>query len=148
MIFLQIDGKWSDWSNWTTCSQRCWYSTQDEKPTQKRYRNCDSPKPKYGGRDCFGDDFEEQQCNTAPCPINGQWSDWGPWSPCSSTCGEGVQERTRLCDNPRPANGGEYCKGHSKIVKTCVGSPGAACPSKIFLESNIAFYIINLWNLQ
>lgn len=37
---------------------------------------------------------------------------WGPWSfttICSTTCGSGMQQRIRRCENPRAENGGNSC---------------------------------------
>uniref|UniRef100_H2MDX8 Hemicentin 2 n=1 Tax=Oryzias latipes TaxID=8090 RepID=H2MDX8_ORYLA len=50
---------------------------------------------------------------------NGGYSLWGEWSPCSSSCGEGLQERVRSCSNPEPANGGRPCSGPSVDTKKC-----------------------------
>uniref|UniRef100_A0A3B3VLR1 Hemicentin 2 n=1 Tax=Poecilia latipinna TaxID=48699 RepID=A0A3B3VLR1_9TELE len=47
------------------------------------------------------------------------YSSWGEWSPCSSTCGQGFQERNRLCNNPAPANGGRACGGPSTDSRKC-----------------------------
>lgn len=71
--FPQIDGGWGPWSNWTSCSKSCWDRKDKQKPTKKRYRDCNSPKPAMGGRSCSGVDFEEVECNTSPCSINGGW---------------------------------------------------------------------------
>ncbi|KAK7454681.1 hypothetical protein BaRGS_00039564, partial [Batillaria attramentaria] len=43
------------------------------------------------------------------CPVDGGWSCWTDWGPCSVTCGEGTRTRTRTCDNPPPSNGGADC---------------------------------------
>uniref|UniRef100_A0A3B5AUN6 Cell adhesion molecule-related/down-regulated by oncogenes n=1 Tax=Stegastes partitus TaxID=144197 RepID=A0A3B5AUN6_9TELE len=50
---------------------------------------------------------------------NGGYSNWEDWGPCSSTCGQGFQERIRLCNNPEPANGGRSCSGPSIDSRKC-----------------------------
>ena len=30
----------------------------------------------------------------------GGWSQWGPWTGCTRTCGRGINYRKRKCDNP------------------------------------------------
>uniref|UniRef100_A0A3Q2Y4I9 Hemicentin 2 n=1 Tax=Hippocampus comes TaxID=109280 RepID=A0A3Q2Y4I9_HIPCM len=47
------------------------------------------------------------------------YSNWQDWGPCSSICGQGSQERSRLCNNPEPANGGRTCIGPSIDSRTC-----------------------------
>uniref|UniRef100_A0A3B4XL25 Hemicentin-1-like n=1 Tax=Seriola lalandi dorsalis TaxID=1841481 RepID=A0A3B4XL25_SERLL len=56
---------------------------------------------------------------TLKVQINGGYSNWQEWSPCSSTCGQGFQERIRLCNNPEPANGGRSCSGPSIDSRKC-----------------------------
>ncbi|XP_065369742.1 A disintegrin and metalloproteinase with thrombospondin motifs 9 isoform X3 [Calliphora vicina] len=51
--------------------------------------------------------------------VNGGWGPWSPWSQCSLTCGGGVQESRRECDNPLPKNGGKYCTGARKKYRSC-----------------------------
>ena len=50
--------------------------------------------------------------------VNGGWSTWIPGK-CSVTCGIGIVQLTRRCDNPRPANGGRNCFGNSQIIRQC-----------------------------
>ena len=48
----------------------------------------------------------------------GGWSEWGPWSVCSKTCGAGVRERIRTCTNPKPVNYPQ-CAGTSQGEQEC-----------------------------
>ena len=52
---------------------------------------------------------------------NGTWTSWGPWEPCSETCGnEGLQIRYRMCY--------QYgCKGITDQVRPC--KPSKPCPT-------------------
>ncbi|XP_065929593.1 ectin [Magallana gigas] len=58
--------------------------------------------------------------------VDGAWGDWTSWGGCSTTCGGGRQSRSRICDNPRPANGGKTCSGSSADFQDC---NTAACPT-------------------
>ncbi|XP_023715341.1 A disintegrin and metalloproteinase with thrombospondin motifs 3 isoform X2 [Cryptotermes secundus] len=58
-------------------------------------------------------------------PRDGGWSEWSGWTSCSRTCGFGVTFRSRTCDNPRPAYGGEDCLGKSEEFRICGQVP---CP--------------------
>ncbi|KAL0979469.1 hypothetical protein UPYG_G00185480 [Umbra pygmaea] len=51
--------------------------------------------------------------------INGGYSNWDDWGSCSTTCGRGVQQRMRLCNNPKPTNGGRSCEGPSVDSRSC-----------------------------
>ncbi|XP_023814399.1 hemicentin-1 [Oryzias latipes] len=65
---------------------------------------------------------------TLKVQVNGGYSLWGEWSPCSSSCGEGLQERVRSCSNPEPANGGRPCSGPSVDTKKCYAG---LCPGEV-----------------
>ncbi|EDO49968.1 predicted protein, partial [Nematostella vectensis] len=56
-----IDGKWSSWSSWQTCSRTCGGGMR------KRTRSCTNPAPKGGGRGCYGRSSEQQICNRQSC---------------------------------------------------------------------------------
>ena len=63
------------------------------------------------------------------CIVNGGWSRWEDWSPCSETCGErGFQMRSRTCNNPRPQHGGLPCAGSQQSVQKCREPP---CAGKV-----------------
>lgn len=62
--------------------------------------------------------------------VDGEWTEWRDWEPCSRTCGTGTQQRLRSCTRPRPAFGGRDCVGNSRETKTC---ETRACPGKCML---------------
>lgn len=51
--------------------------------------------------------------------VDGHWSDWMRWSPCSSTCGSGMKTRARMCTNPAPSQGGKDCVGSPYEMQQC-----------------------------
>ena len=57
-----VDGGWSSWSKWSTCSVKCGPGTQT------RSRECNSPFSRHGGRPCAGSDTESNFCRSGPCP--------------------------------------------------------------------------------
>lgn len=51
--------------------------------------------------------------------IDGNWTSWSSWTPCSVTCGTGIETRTRNCSNPTPENGGQACSGQGIDTRQC-----------------------------
>nr|DBA33552.1 TPA: hypothetical protein GDO54_001218 [Pyxicephalus adspersus] len=97
------------WSQWGVCSTTCGQGSQ------VRTRSCVSSP--YGTL-CSGPLRETRTCNnTATCPVEGIWLDWGPWGRCSVTCSNGTQQRSRKCSNTGQA-GGE-CKGQQTDTREC-----------------------------
>lgn len=59
---LIVDGEWSNWKAWSTCSSTCGDSYK------MRIRACDNPAPAYGGLECSGSSYELQTCPFIHCP--------------------------------------------------------------------------------
>ncbi|CAH3196925.1 unnamed protein product, partial [Porites evermanni] len=112
-----VNGGFSLWSAWTTCSKTCGTGTQS------RSRTCTSPSPIHNGLNCTGDYTQAKSCKLSSCPgaIDGGFSKWSAWSACSEPkyCLQGVSRRTRTCTNPSPANGGDECAGLVVENKGC-----------------------------
>ena len=61
-IKCKVHGKWGPWGPWKKCSKKCRVGRQH------RYRACNKPKPKYGGRRCRGPKRQTRACNkNVPC---------------------------------------------------------------------------------
>lgn len=54
-----------------------------------------------------------------PGATNGEWGEWSHWSPCTKTCGGGIETAHRSCDSPAPARGGKMCPGKWLKSKMC-----------------------------
>ena len=57
---------------------------------------------------CCGEPELTEECNTDSCPM---WTDWSPWSQCSTSCGGGRRQRGRECAAPTFRNGQYFCEG-------------------------------------
>uniref|UniRef100_A0A665URL2 ADAM metallopeptidase with thrombospondin type 1 motif, 16 n=1 Tax=Echeneis naucrates TaxID=173247 RepID=A0A665URL2_ECHNA len=57
-------GQWSEWSSWSACSRSC------ESGVTYRERQCNNPRPAYGGKFCEGSSRSYKLCNTQDCPPN------------------------------------------------------------------------------
>ena len=64
MVYYIVDGGFTDWTVWDTCSVTCGSGTQS------RTRDCTNPAPAHGGANCTGDISEAQTCDEVPCPSN------------------------------------------------------------------------------
>ncbi|KAJ7354891.1 hypothetical protein OS493_029450, partial [Desmophyllum pertusum] len=110
-----VDGGYTPWSDWTTCSNSCGNGTSF------RYRSCSNPAPLNGGENCTGESINMKECVGTSCPVDGGFSDWSNWTLCSASCGTGFQLRTRNCSNPLPVHGGKLCDSrNSSEARICM----------------------------
>ncbi|CAC5422954.1 Neurotrypsin,Scavenger receptor cysteine-rich type 1 protein M130,Deleted in malignant brain tumors 1 protein,Coadhesin,Thrombospondin-1,Mucin-like protein,Hemicentin-1,Thrombospondin-2,Scavenger receptor cysteine-rich domain-containing group B protein,Soluble scavenger receptor cysteine-rich domain-containing protein SSC5D [Mytilus coruscus] len=108
-----VRGNWGSWSAWTGCSSSC------DSGYKTKHRVCNNPVPSSSGLYCNGRSFEVRNCNIAKCPVDGSWGHWSLWSECNVTCGGGLQQRTRNCNNPTPFFGGASCTGIDSETFQC-----------------------------
>ncbi len=63
--------------------------------------------------------------------VNGNYTEWTPWTSCDKSCGNGTRTRSRACSNPPASNGGKTCieqgLGDDTMDELCFL---AHCPSK------------------
>lgn len=114
-----LDGGWSDYSEWSECSEKCGPGIQT------RERTCTNPEPIGAGAPCAGESTETRSCETKKCPIDGGLSSWSSFTTCTRSCGGGAQERVRFCNNPKPQFGGKDCSGKLFETRSCGSAP---CP--------------------
>ncbi|XP_052241658.1 thrombospondin-1-like isoform X2 [Dreissena polymorpha] len=106
-----VDGNWTDWSSWSTCSITCGSGTHF------RIRTCTNPLPAHNGTECEGASEDNKSCVHEPCRGWGQWNEWGS---CSSTCGVGIQHRNRSCHTPIYTSIDDICVGDYTDVQICM----------------------------
>merc|ERR1719431_351806 len=112
------------WGPWSQVSVTCGVGVRS------RSRQCASLKTLeiVNDRRCFppGQILKKQHfvettnSKLKDCPVNGGWTEWQPWQPCSQNCvypkdqegpkgTKAVKKRYKYCSNPIPAFGGEKC---------------------------------------
>jgi hypothetical protein len=65
-MYLIVDGKWSNWGDWTSCQGDCGTGRRT------REHRCNNPPSSNGGQDCEGLEVVEEACETnVPCPSKG-----------------------------------------------------------------------------
>uniref|UniRef100_A0A3P9HD46 Complement factor properdin n=1 Tax=Oryzias latipes TaxID=8090 RepID=A0A3P9HD46_ORYLA len=112
-----VHGAWSPWSPWSQCSLEC------DSGVKTRMRVCSSPAPQHGGNSCPGPHIQTKDCNSQPCSVEGQWSEWTPWGQCSLSCGSGIQSRYRFCASPQSSSSGLPCLGPHRHDQVCILTP-------------------------
>lgn len=145
-LTVHVNGGWSTWSQWSDCVGKC------GKGVQKRTRMCTNPAPLNGGSQCGGSPSQKVDCTTICPAVDGKWTSWSSWSTCSHDC---KHHRRRTCENPQPANGGQYCRGNDYATAECrggmcrvgreseqvYGTNPAGEATKAAIEADITLYI-------
>ncbi|XP_075305129.1 adhesion G protein-coupled receptor B2 isoform X3 [Odontesthes bonariensis] len=108
-IISSVEGQWSEWGPWSTCSVTC------NTGTQQRQRRC-SPSV-HGWAECKGPHQESRDCTNPSCSGGGNWGSWNHWSLCSKTCDSGWQRRFRMCEGTGVQ--GYPCDGLGEEVRSC-----------------------------
>ncbi|XP_026805571.1 uncharacterized protein LOC113548730 [Rhopalosiphum maidis] len=113
----KTNGTWCKWMKWSECSvqkgngiiirKRFCRSSNDNK--NSFYVSCSGPHTEIG------------QCY-AP-GVDGGWSEWQKWSPCSATCDGGIRYRLRSCSRPEPEDSGRHCVGETVQTNKCYIEP-------------------------
>nr|XP_026500838.1 uncharacterized protein LOC113404217 [Vanessa tameamea] len=118
---VSVSGTWSEWGEWTKCSEKCGTGIRRRKRAciEKNISVADIAWTTH----CRGQYEEVESCNVKNCLLNGGWSGWGAWGPCSQTCGAGRRSRTRSCTRPIPSGGGTNCVGPKFDVGSCHLTP-------------------------
>ena len=103
-----IVGEWS----YGSCSVTCGTGSRTRSRTAIR-------AARFGGKSC-PEVHTSYDCNAGPCAVHCEVSAWSAWTPCSATCGDGTQSKTRAVvkhsehggytcpslDHERPCNSG------------------------------------------
>nr|XP_045016023.1 SCO-spondin [Jaculus jaculus] len=82
---------WTLWSPWSECPVSCGGAVQ------VRTRACTVPAPQRGAPHCQGPGTQTQSCGQRPCLGLLETCSWGPWGPCSHSCGPGLASRSGSC---------------------------------------------------
>ncbi len=56
-----VNGGWTSWTRWTTCSKKC------GRGTITRRRSCENPRPQNGGQECIGQKDQSRPCYLRKC---------------------------------------------------------------------------------
>eukprot|EP00928_Gymnodinium_smaydae_P045587 TRINITY_DN3036_c0_g4_i1.p1 TRINITY_DN3036_c0_g4~~TRINITY_DN3036_c0_g4_i1.p1 ORF type:complete len:1748 (-),score=359.16 TRINITY_DN3036_c0_g4_i1:118-5361(-) len=119
-----VDGAWSEWTQWTTCSATCHSGvTSRQRKVSVMARN--------GGTPAYGDTSEVKVCNeniscspTRDC----EFTEWAQWGGCTERC-NGVKHRHRSIASYGSGDG-SFCLGALKEIHPCNPDEGEKIPEE------------------
>eukprot|EP01004_Peranema_trichophorum_P002529 NODE_1581_length_1896_cov_175.363790_g1339_i0.p1 GENE.NODE_1581_length_1896_cov_175.363790_g1339_i0~~NODE_1581_length_1896_cov_175.363790_g1339_i0.p1 ORF type:complete len:386 (-),score=157.57 NODE_1581_length_1896_cov_175.363790_g1339_i0:7-1164(-) len=111
-----VDCTVSTWGLWSTCSVSCGGGSRSR-------TRVISFQPQNGGAACPAT-TETSDCNTQKCPVDCAMSEWKAWGACSTSCGGGIQKRSRGVIT-EASEGGAAC-GSTEESAVCNTQP---CPA-------------------
>ncbi|UJR36312.1 hypothetical protein I4U23_029040 [Adineta vaga] len=100
-----VDGKYTEWSNWSNCSKSC------DSGVQQRNRSCTNPSPSCKGEPCKGNSYQTQVCNAHSCEPN--CTDGKIYHECANDCDRTCDSLT--CDN--------QCRRPDRCIQGCICPP-------------------------
>jgi len=106
-----VDCEMGIWTSWTICSKPC--GTGKNERTREPVT-----KAQFGGKECKEPTVEKGECNTHACPGDCEWGEFGSWSLCTKTCGNGTQTAVRPVKTPA-THGGKDCEGSNTTTRHC-----------------------------
>uniref|UniRef100_A0A0G4F982 WSC domain-containing protein n=1 Tax=Chromera velia CCMP2878 TaxID=1169474 RepID=A0A0G4F982_9ALVE len=114
-----VDCELSEWGCWGSCPVECGTG----KHSRERHVLVEAAN---GGKECDTKLTEERECESVPCPIDCEMSDWSEWGGCSISCGTGGMRLRNREVTVVPLHGGKACDSRLEEEGPCEELPG--CP--------------------
>ena len=108
----------SRWSTWTACSRTCVSPTTATPPQYTERKRTVVHESIDKGKPCPKAMRERKLCGTAPCPFDCAYTEWTPWSRCSTTCGAGRAHASHQI-LAQAQHGGMACNSELTRWSTC-----------------------------
>ncbi|XP_074662803.1 protocadherin Fat 4-like [Tubulanus polymorphus] len=103
-VYKNTDCEVTEWEAWTTCKPNVGKCGEGTKTRARKV----SINKVCNGKEC-PPLSETHQCEGPCCKKDCKLSEWTQWGLCSSKCGDGTRQRTRLVKQPA-ACGGKVCE--------------------------------------